>query len=198
MGTFSKSEVWDKVPEASTLLIGDRAYQNFLITKCGRGRRKPPCRKQAWFVQSFRYSTCLWWTDGRTDGWTDTRRQHATRFMVCVSVCVWHIVSPAKRLNRSSCCLEANTRGPYRNRLLHLDGVHIGAIWRIRLTDACAATVPLFPQTGSWHSEVGWWLNVALRWAVLQSLITQSVSWCSVRVRRRRAHLARRSFDLHQ
>ena len=136
-------------------------------------------------------------TEGRTGGQTHDDSMPHVSWSVCL--CVFGTsVSPAKRLNRSSCCLEANTRGPYRNRLLHLDGVHIGAIWRIRLTDTCAATVPLFPQTGSWHSEVGWRLNVALRWAVLQSLITQSVSWCSVRVRRRRAHLARRSFDLHQ
>ena len=31
------------------------------------------------YVYPFWYNTGVWWTDGQTDGWTDTRRQHIAR-----------------------------------------------------------------------------------------------------------------------
>ena len=56
-------QVRGKVPEESTLFFW--RYPNFLITHYGIGGRKPPCQKPARFVQSFRYNTGLWRTNGR-------------------------------------------------------------------------------------------------------------------------------------
>ena len=41
-------------------------YANFLTAQCGIDGRKPLCQNPARFVQSFRYNTGLWRTDGLT------------------------------------------------------------------------------------------------------------------------------------
>ena len=71
---FSKSGVWDKVPNGSTQILGEHVY--FLMTQRGIGGRKPPCRNQ--LDSSSRFDT-IPVSDRRMDGQTDTRRQHIPR-----------------------------------------------------------------------------------------------------------------------
>ena len=54
MAKFSKSRVWDKILERSTVII---QYPNFLIKQCRAGERKRTYQKPVQFVPSFRYST---------------------------------------------------------------------------------------------------------------------------------------------
>ena len=60
---FSKSRAWGKV-RGKYLYF--RRHQNFLTTQYGIGGRKLPYQNPARLVQSFRYNTGFWWTDGRT------------------------------------------------------------------------------------------------------------------------------------
>ena len=48
---FSKSGLWGKVPEGSTLIFW--RYSHFITTQSGIGGRKPPCQKPTRLVQSF-------------------------------------------------------------------------------------------------------------------------------------------------
>ena len=41
---FYKSRVWDKVPEGSTIILGDTHYPHFLTAHCGTDGRKPTCQ----------------------------------------------------------------------------------------------------------------------------------------------------------
>jgi len=60
---FSKSGVWDKVPEGSALIFGDtRAF--FVITQCGIGGKKPPCQNQ---LDSYSRFNTIPACDRRTD-----------------------------------------------------------------------------------------------------------------------------------
>ena len=54
---FSKSGVWDKVPEGKYPNFW--RYPNVFKAQCGIGGRKPPYQNPARFVQSFRYNTGL-------------------------------------------------------------------------------------------------------------------------------------------
>ena len=71
-------------------------HPDFLITQCRIGGRKLPyqCQKPARFVQSFRYITGLWRTDGRTHDDSIYRACIASRgkkqftWQACVTFCI--------------------------------------------------------------------------------------------------------------
>ena len=68
VASFSMSRVWDRVSEESSYFW---RYPNSLIMQCRiEVEKKHTCQKPARFVQSFRYNTGLWRTNGQTDGRT--------------------------------------------------------------------------------------------------------------------------------
>ena len=51
---LSRTRVWDKVPEESTLVLWK--CLDFLIKECRRNREKPLCKNSATSMQPFRYN----------------------------------------------------------------------------------------------------------------------------------------------
>ena len=66
VATFSKSGVWDKVPEGSTLIF--RRYPNFLSKQCRTDGRKLPYRKKPSLIRSAVLTEHRLVTDTDTDG----------------------------------------------------------------------------------------------------------------------------------